>query len=555
MPVKARPPVPAPEFSWTGFYAGLNAGYAWNNANTNVVDTGWIGGNGQLIPSLGLPNRYNTAGSGPMAGLQFGQNWQNSKTIYGWEADFNYLDIDRATTVIGTPGRNPLITERLEQSFLGTLRGRLGYAVADRLMLFATGGLAYGNVRSTGRFETNNGQGGINVVGANGNGSFNPIWTGSAAPWRAGYALGGGGEYAVTDTVSIKGEYLYYDLGTINSALVGTTAETIATRIVPNTSARVSGSIARVGFNIHDFSGIMAADTAPRMVLKAPPPLAPASRWAGLYVGANAGGVWDRSDFAPTGPGFLLPPFAFADPNSLIFPPPPTNFNFVPGTFPQPGTVTPASSRRASFVGGGQAGYNWQSGPTVFGIEGDIQGLKNSQGFVFGTEPFILTTAGSFLRSILAGTGTIERDIQGSLRGRFGQAYDRLLVYGTGGLAVTHLKTQGTYNYTLALGPGLTPSPGLPNPTNTTTTATGSDTLFGLTLGGGFEYDLLNNLSLGLEYRHTFYGRNDINLGTTPTLSSFGGPAPFITQGAAVTGGYKLDTDMVVARLNWRLNK
>jgi hypothetical protein len=55
---------------------------------------------------------------------------------------------------------------------------------------------------------------------------------------------------------------------------------------------------------------------------------------------------------------------------------------------------------------------------------------------------------------------------------------------------------------------------------------------------------------LGIEYRHTFYDRQNISLGATPTLASFAGPA-IVTPGAPVGGSFRLDTNEVMVRLNW----
>jgi outer membrane immunogenic protein len=289
----------------------------------------------------------------------------------------------------------------------------------------------------------------------------------------------------------------------------------------------------------------MVAVPAADMPLKAPP-MAPIYDWSGFYVGVNAGGVWDRGNLTDTsGSVFALAPFAFISAAGV-----PT---FVPGTIPLPGTLTVGSGQHGSFVGGGQVGYNWQSGRWVYGLEGQIQGLKTGQDFAFAFQPGVFVFP--FATNALTGNGTIERDIQAALRGRLGYTWDRLLVYGTGGVAFTRLKTNAAYTYTFALAPGLGPVPGVSNPTTTTTTFDGSTTLVGLTLGAGFQYAFWQNVSIGLEYAHSFYGRHDLSLGVTPTVSSLAGnniPA-LITPGGAVTGSYRLDTDEVTVRLNWKL--
>jgi opacity protein-like surface antigen len=91
--------------------------------------------------------------------------------------------------------------------------------------------------------------------------------------------------------------------------------------------------------------------------------------------------------------------------------------------------------------------------------------------------------------------------------------------------------------------------PGLPNPSGSTSSNT-TKTLVGPTIGVGTEYAVSRQVRLGIEYRHTFYDRQNISLGTTPTLTSFAGPA-IVTPGAPVGGSFRLDTNEVMVRLNW----
>jgi outer membrane immunogenic protein len=296
-------------------------------------------------------------------------------------------------------------------------------------------------------------------------------------------------------------------------------------------------------------TGMVAAPAAD-MPLKAPP-MAPIYDWSGFYVGVNAGGVWDRGNLTDTsGAAFSFAPFAFISPPAF---PPAGIPTLVPGTIPLPGTLTVGSGQHSSFVGGGQIGYNWQSGRWVYGLEGQIQGLKTGQDFAFAAQEVITLP---FVTHTLTGNGTLERDIQAALRGRLGYTWDRLLVYGTGGVAFTRLKTNAAYTYAFALAPGVAPIAGIANPTTTTTAFNGSTTLTGLTLGAGFQYAFWQNVSIGLDYAHTFYGRHDLSLGMTPTVSSLGffnTVPPVITPGGLVTGSYRLDTDEVTVRLNWKL--
>jgi outer membrane immunogenic protein len=295
----------------------------------------------------------------------------------------------------------------------------------------------------------------------------------------------------------------------------------------------------------------LGAARAADMPLKAPPLVAPPFSWAGFYVGVNAGGVWDRSSFSLDPGGYMLPPVFFNDPTGAFAGLGPVAVVLIPGTIPLPGTVTLDSGRRSSFLGGVQAGYNWQFGSTVLGLEGQVDGLKVSQAFAFAGPAQTFTGVATFVSRSLTGAGTVERDIEGSFRGRIGHAWDRWLVYGTGGVAATSVRARGTFNANLTLGPGLLPIPGLGN-TGGSSSSDSSKTLVGPTVGFGAEYAVSQNVTLGAEYRHTFYGSQDITLGVTPAVTTAG---TIVTPGSPVSGGYRLDTDEVMVRLNWLLNK
>ena len=93
---------------------------------------------------------------------------------------------------------------------------------------------------------------------------------------------------------------------------------------------------------------------------------------------------------------------------------------------------------------------------------------------------------------------TMESRWQASLRGRLGHAWDRFLLYATGGVAWTNV-TVGT-NFTAVAG-------------TVAMTASDSTTLSGATVGGGLEYAFSNKVSLGLEGRYTWYGSHTYNGG------------------------------------------
>ncbi len=287
------------------------------------------------------------------------------------------------------------------------------------------------------------------------------------------------------------------------------------------------------------FVGLGAAQAAD-MPVKAVPLPAQFS-WAGGYIGLNAGAVIDRND-----PGQLRltsPGFVFVDPNGA-FAGFPTAFFGFPGAF---SSVPVAQSKsNASFIGGGQIGYNFQSGSIVYGVEADAQVMRNRDtlsGQLLEFTPGVIP-AGNITRNTFA-TYSIERQWQATLRGRVGYAFDRLLVYATGGLAVTSLKTGGNYTFQTTIGPALAPFPAAP-PQNFSAPGVGSSQDYlGVTFGGGIEYAFSNNWSLGAEYRFADFGKQNVTLVTAPA-------AGVLLPATPVTMPVSLFSQQVTARLNYR---
>ncbi|GEO98861.1 outer membrane protein [Methylobacterium haplocladii] len=220
LPRRAAPPIftPVPVFTWTGFYAGFNAGYGFGVSDSNaptIVGVGpttaiFANGAGTALQSGVLAFRNGNQGDGFTGGGQVGYNYQftpGSGVVVGIEADAQYVDFGRsrnnfAFATAGTGGivpgtliYNPSGLSGLD--YFGTVRGRIGYAF-DRVLFYGTGGFAYGA------------GGGSQFGGAN------------SDDFKTGYAAGGGVEYALpTDSflnffrssaVTFKVEGLYVNL-------------------------------------------------------------------------------------------------------------------------------------------------------------------------------------------------------------------------------------------------------------------------------------------------------------------------------------------------------
>jgi outer membrane immunogenic protein len=192
---------------------------------------------------------------------------------------------------------------------------------------------------------------------------------------------------------------------------------------------------------------------------KAPLYTAPAGYdWSGFYVGANAGYAFGSAKVTST----------------------------VTPAGPNDDAVAAAQSPSLSpkgFTGGLQAGYNYQLGSWIFGLEGDIDyfGLKASD-TASGTYPL---GGGTFTTS-----ATVKTDWLFTLRPRIGYAFDRFMVYGTGGLAMTSIKYDETFSSSFA----------------ETESASASKMKIGWTAGVGAEYAIWSRWTVKAEYLYADFG-------------------------------------------------
>jgi outer membrane immunogenic protein len=265
-----KAPIVAPAFSWTGFYVGANAGGVWENTQTDYSYTSIpapappgfqdvfgpggplnVGGGSAVSSAIAqgfLPTSLGDKQAGVFtAGGQFGYNAQFNQYVLGVETDLNWIDNGVKTTTFVAPP-NGVITNNASSSaglrWLGTLRGRAGYAV-DRALFYVTGGLAYGDTRTS-------------ATASNFDGANTDLYAGSTSSIRAGYTVGAGFEYAITNAVSIKGEYLYYDLGTTSYAVAAANTFAAGEGLFTTGRQRFDGNLARVGLNYHFNSPVVA---------------------------------------------------------------------------------------------------------------------------------------------------------------------------------------------------------------------------------------------------------------------------------------------------------
>ena len=212
-------------------------------------------------------------------------------------------------------------------------------------------------------------------------------------------------------------------------------------------------------------SAASAADL--RMPSKAPP-LAPMFNWSGFYVGAHIGGTWGTTE---------------AEVNSIT----------VPGLLALGGITLPVTSQAFNgFIGGGQAGYNWQSGIVVFGVEGEIAGTNAK-----GTAPCLVVLSCESKQNWMA-----------TAAARLGLADGRDLYYVKGGAAWSHNSYSANLNVLASASSEV------------------SDNRWGWLVGAGLEHAFTPAVSAKLEYNYIDYGSENYNFG----LALLGAPIDLGTK-------------------------
>jgi outer membrane immunogenic protein len=205
-----RPPViSAPPYNWAGIYFGVNGGYG-------VGSSTWTAPATSTCPNC-------TSGSidadGFLIGGTIGVNFQPHDFVFGAEADLDWTKISGGVT----PANALCGTASCETAndWLGTVRSRFGLAV-NRLFVFGTTGGAFGNIQA----------------GRNPPGSYDDST-------KFGWAAGAGAEYAVTENLTAKAEYLFVDLGSGNCATTASACGTVAA----GSTVSLTANLVRLGVN------------------------------------------------------------------------------------------------------------------------------------------------------------------------------------------------------------------------------------------------------------------------------------------------------------------
>jgi outer membrane immunogenic protein len=264
-----KAPVPVPVCIWCGFYAGVNAGGGWDSDSVSVGGSP-IFANPLAIFSpvnlaaavAGTNGSFNPKGSGFIGGGQVGYNWQFGTWVAGLETDIQGSTIKGSSTgatsvpvsppIVAVTTTGMTVSDKLD--YLGTVRGRLGYTVTPSVLVYGTGGLAYGSINSTttiGQQTTGPSQATINAPYGS---------SASTSSTRVGWTAGAGLEWMFAPRWSVKAEYLHYDLGSSSYS------STLSNIVVPpggavptggvfyslgaRSQASFSGDIVRAGVNV-----------------------------------------------------------------------------------------------------------------------------------------------------------------------------------------------------------------------------------------------------------------------------------------------------------------
>lgn len=269
--------LPLTAMTWSGFYAGLNAGGAWSSSpSINVINGPLPGSSWSIFNALASGNVSTSNQPSFIGGGQIGYNWlpnfKDFNIVLGLEADIqgntsaggnssginNYVPnasnfSDDALGLRLTVNTATNVTGSQQLNYLGTVRSRFGYLVTPLLLTYGTGGMAYGSF--TTEVKSNQNSHGIAYLNGVTTLSIPAIAYGYANSMSTlvGWTAGGGLEWMFLPNWSLKAEYLYYDLGRTSRNFVNSWYSTTQSGFDSSNqySTRANGNIARAGINYH----------------------------------------------------------------------------------------------------------------------------------------------------------------------------------------------------------------------------------------------------------------------------------------------------------------
>ena len=187
--IQTEPPSPTVANAWSGPYVGVSLGGAWQSAPS------WT----YFNPNNGA--RFSLTGPGDwgaLGGAQGGYNWQSGALVLGVEGHVSGTSLSQTRTV-PTIGAGSFARMSAADDWLGSLRGRVGFGGWNNTLIYVAGGLASANIEDIGHMTR--------FIGA-----AEYVADASSTTIGAGWVVGGGAEWMVDPHVTVRMEYLYYDL-------------------------------------------------------------------------------------------------------------------------------------------------------------------------------------------------------------------------------------------------------------------------------------------------------------------------------------------------------
>lgn len=229
----------AQDTPFSGFYVGGNVGVSWADTTLSMKATS---GSGTVIMPPGDTSLVNAPietdddnDPGFTGGVQAGYNYLAGSWVIGLETDVNFYDLgeDRSKTyrspLLVNPPIDFTISQKMKTDWIWTLRPRIGYAT-DTWLVYATAGVAISEVTLTTRYSDTRP---TPITAAN-----------EESDTKTGWTAGLGAAYALGPAISVRGEWLYTDLGTIKSQTpVGSNYASLSSE------ADARGNLVRIGLD------------------------------------------------------------------------------------------------------------------------------------------------------------------------------------------------------------------------------------------------------------------------------------------------------------------
>lgn len=234
---------------WSGFYGGIQIGAFWSKESSASINQ--ISGNNSFFFGARVPTSLAPEPSGVIGGVQAGFNLSAKNLIVGLEADFSVGNSERSASEIRRVfPANFTTTIKSDVKWLSTFRARVGFLTSDRLLFFGTGGVAIAKIQNEFNYTSD-----ATITFLGGPGVLRceenvPCFSATRGKTQIGWTFGGGFEYALSNSIKLKTEYLFIDLG--NQQLSEMKSDPVLVGVVGlSTSVDNEFHLARTGLSIN----------------------------------------------------------------------------------------------------------------------------------------------------------------------------------------------------------------------------------------------------------------------------------------------------------------